>query len=217
MLNLESWTVFLTAALALAFSPGPGMMYVLSRTISGGRSTGIISTFGTAFGGSVHVFGAAIGVSTILATSKTAFEIIKYLGVLFLIYLGIKIIYSSLKTKNIILSSSEKKQEYKSVFYQGALSEILNPKTAIFFIAFVPQFINPSSSLSPFYQFLILGFIIIIFNTIPDFLIAFFSKPIKKIWERNKNIRIYQQVISGLFLIGLGVYIAITISLPKSL
>jgi threonine/homoserine/homoserine lactone efflux protein len=145
MLDFQGWLLFLSAALALAFTPGPGMLYVLSRTISGGRSAGVVSTLGAASGGMVHVFGAALGTSAILATSAVAFTIVKYLGAVFLVFLGVRMILSAVKEGGSAMSlrQSEKPVEIKSTFYQGVISEVLNPKTAIFFLAFIPQFIQP--------------------------------------------------------------------------
>jgi len=198
MLDFQTWTTFLSAALALAFAPGPGMFYVLSRTISGGKSAGIASTFGAATGGVIHVFGAAIGVSAILATSAIAFTVVKYLGAIFLIYLGIKMCLSAFKDieLNEALGSPEQKVELKSAYYQGVISEVLNPKTAMFFFAFIPQFVNPASG-DIFLQFTLLGIIVVMLNTIPDFIISFLSKPISQLWRTSKSFRKQQQIISG--------------------
>ncbi|MGH1486010.1 MAG: LysE family translocator [Cellvibrionaceae bacterium] len=211
MLNTETWIIFLTASMALAFAPGPGMLYVLSRTISGGKPVGIASTLGAAGGGLIHVFGAAIGVSAILATSALAFTIVKYLGAIFLIYLGIKMIIAACSNNDLkpILKNSNKKGEIKSAFYQGVISELLNPKTAIFFLAFIPQFIRPEDGYI-FAQFFLLGIIVVVLNIIPDFLIAFFSKPIEKLWNSSNKFRIGQQATSGVCLIGLGIYLALS-------
>lgn len=211
MLDIETWFIFFAAALALAFAPGPGMLYVLSRTISGGRSAGIASTFGAAVGGSIHVFGAAIGLSTLLATSALAFAFVKYLGAVFLIYLGLKLIYSGFRYEGMDLKFTEtqKKQNTRSAFYQGILSELLNPKTAIFFLAFIPQFVRPSDGYV-FGQFVLLGIIVVLLNSIPDFLIAFFSQPIEKLWASSKKFRVAQQLSSGICLIGLGAYLALS-------
>lgn len=221
MLNFETWVVFISASLALAFAPGPGMLYVLSRTLSGGTSVGVASTLGAASGGLIHVFAAAIGVSAVLASSATAFMVVKYLGAAFLVYLGLKMIYSASKQLGEVIpvssdestneSAQEKaernKSEIKPAFYQGIVSEVLNPKTAVFFLAFIPQFITPEAG-GVFSQFLVLGVVVVLLNTIPDFLIAFFSKPIEKLWKSNQKFRIGQQLVSGVCLLGLGAYLA---------
>lgn len=216
MLDFETWIIFMSASLALAFAPGPGMLYVLSRTISGGKTVGIASTLGAASGGLIHVFGAAIGISAVLATSAIAFTIVKYLGAVFLIYLGLKMIYSAFNKVDMKfpLCKGERKEEIKSAFYQGIISEILNPKTAIFFLAFIPQFIRPSDGYI-YSQFIVLGMIVVVLNAIPDFFIAFFSKPIEKLWNSSSKFRVGQQVTSGICLVGLGAYLAMSGSNKK--
>lgn len=211
MLDFQTWIIFISAALALAFAPGPGMLYVLSRTILGGKSVGIASTLGAACGGIVHVFFAALGVSAILATSAFAFTIVKYVGAIFLIYLGLKMILSACKSIDfsIVKRKEDNKVEIKSAFYQGIISEILNPKTAIFFLAFIPQFIQPVEG-NLFGQFLVLGMVVVIFNTIPDFLISYFSKPIEHLWNTSITFRKAQQASSGVCLVGLGIYLALS-------
>ena len=221
MLDTQTWIIFIYSALALAFAPGPGILYVLSRTISGGRSAGIASTVGSAGGGMLHVFAAAIGVSALLATSAIAFSIVKYLGAAFLIYLGITMIISARNAKQSDMAETEaelkseqknqkkKKEEFRSLFYQGMISEVLNPKTAVFFLAFIPQFVTPETG-DVFNQFLILGTIVVILNTLPDFLISFFSKPIERLWQTSLRFRKVQQATSGACLIGLGAYLALS-------
>jgi threonine/homoserine/homoserine lactone efflux protein len=211
MLDAQTWIVFITSALALAFAPGPGILYVLSRTISGGRSAGISSTIGSASGGMVHVFAAALGVSTLLASSAIAFSIVKYLGAAFLVYLGVTMVISAIRTNKLETIPQEPQQKtnvtFSSLFYQGAISEILNPKTAIFFLAFIPQFVQIETG-NIFSQFLLLGTIVVILNTLPDFLICFFSKPIEQLWKTSLRFRKTQETISGACLIGLGIYVA---------
>ena len=213
MLDTQTWIIFVSSALALAFAPGPGMLYVLSRTISGGKSAGIASTIGSAGGGMIHVFAAALGVSALLATSAIAFSIVKYLGAAFLIFLGIKMIIAALTTKKQNITPEKIKKEtednFNSLLYQGMISEMLNPKTAIFFLAFIPQFVQAEAG-NVFGQFLLLGTIVVIFNTLPDFIISFFSKPIERLWQTNSTFRKSQQSLSGVSLVGLGVYLAIS-------
>ncbi len=211
MLSVETWIIFLTAALALAFAPGPGMLYVLSRAISGGRPAGIASTLGAAVGGIIHVFGAALGISAILATSAVAFMIMKYLGAIFLIYLGVKMIYAAYVAgkQEHVVRVNENATCTKSAFYQGIVSEFLNPKTAIFFLAFIPQFVQPETG-RVFGQFMILGIIVVLLNSIPDFLISFFSTPVERLWKSNTRFRLGQQYVSGTCLVGLGVYLAVS-------
>lgn len=209
MMDFNTWLLFVSASLALAFSPGPGMLYVLSRTLAGGKAVGVASTLGAAMGGLIHVVGAAIGISALLATSALAFTLVTYVGAGFLIYLGLKMLLSAFRhtASQTPITSLDGKIAIKSAFNQGVISELLNPKTALFFLAFIPQFIHPDNG-PVFFQFIVLGLIVVILNTLPDFLIAFLSKPIARLWNTHSRFRRAQQVTSGACLIGLGVYLA---------
>jgi len=210
MLDLNTWILFIAAALGLAFAPGPGMLYVLSQTMSGGKSAGLASTLGASAGGIFHVFAAAFGISAILASSALAFSLVKYLGAAFLIYLGLKMLYSAYKGNSIkVQVSKERKVNFKSVFLQGILAEALNPKTAIFFLAFIPQFVSVNEG-AIFGQFILLGMIVVVVNAIPDLMIVLFSKPVEKLWKNNARFRIIQEATSGIALMGLGVFLALS-------
>jgi len=222
MLDLSTWILFLSAAFALAFAPGPGMLYVLSRTMTGGKSAGLASTFGASVGGLLHVFAAALGVSAILATSALAFSLVKWVGAAFLIYLGLKMLYSALKGDlqslpkgNEAKAGATTQSNFKAAFLQGILAEALNPKTAIFFLAFIPQFVQPETG-SVFSQFVVLGILVVAINAIPDFLIVGFSKPVEKLWNSSYRFRITQQSLSGSCLMGLGAYLALADNNPIS-
>lgn len=215
MLDLSAWLLFLTAAFGLAFAPGPGMLYVLSRTMTGGKAAGLASTFGTSIGGLLHVFAAALGVSAILATSALAFSLVKWIGAAFLIYLGLKMLYAAFKGDLQSLPQDNKadatasQSSFKSTFLQGIMAEALNPKTAIFFLAFIPQFVQPEAG-SVFSQFVVLGVLVVTINTIPDFLIVGFSKPVERLWNSSYRFRVTQQSVSGSCLVGLGAYLALS-------
>src|SRR6267142_3538073 len=141
MLDAQRFYLFFIAALVLAVTPGPGIFYVLARTLAGGRREGILSSFGTFAGGMFHVFAAALGISAILAASAVAFHTVKYAGAAYLVWLGIRMI----RTRNaeMVVSAS---QPARGAFRQGILTEVLNPKTALFFLSFIPQFIAPERS-----------------------------------------------------------------------
>src|SRR5437879_2239976 len=144
-------SLFLGAALLLAITPGPGIFYVLARTLAGGRREGIESSLGTFFGGLFHVFAAALGVSAILAASAVAFHTLKYAGAAYLVWLGIRMI----RSRNADMPTAGMVPAQGS-FRQGILTEALNPKTALFFLSFIPQFISAARG-HIFSQFLLLG------------------------------------------------------------
>src|SRR5258706_4100766 len=137
MIDSHHFLLFLAAALVLAITPGPGIFYVLARTVAGGRREGIESSLGTFFGGLFHVFAAALGVSAILAASTVAFHTVKYAGAAYLVWLGIRMI----RTRNAEVPA-EAAAPGQGSFRQGILTEALNPKTALFFLSFIPQFIS---------------------------------------------------------------------------
>lgn len=204
MPNLHSFGLFLAAAFLLAITPGPGIFYVLARTLAGGRREGILSSCGTLLGGLVHVFAAALGVSAILAASALAFSVVKYAGAAYLIYLGMRMI----RSRNLALTLGANPSAPRSgAFRQGILTEVLNPKTALFFLSFIPQFIHPQSG-HVFMQFVALGVVSVALNTSADVVVAFLAGSLgRKLTSSARLIR-GQRVASGLAMIGLGVYVA---------
>ncbi len=201
---MNDYWIFITSAFILGITPGPAIFYILMRSIKGGRKDGYMSIFGTTTGDLVHVLFAALGISSILAMSSIAFAIIKYAGASYLIYLGIRMIFSkNTDTSNInntnIFSST-------SPFKQGIITEVLNPKTALFFLSFIPQFINLNQPV--FIQFLILGGVVVIMNTTVNIFIATFSSKLKVTIQRKTEIHKGFQIIPGFGLVSLGFYIA---------
>lgn len=205
MIEPSSFLVFLAAALTLALIPGPGMLYVLARTLRSGRREGVLSTAGTGVAGLLHTLAAALGLSAILATSAVAFAVVKWLGVAYLIYLGIKTIL----TKGSFVDDIrlERPASSKGALRQGVVAEILNPKTALFFLAFLPQFIDPTGSL--FWQFLLLGSITTLLTSGIDLVVAFAAGPLSDFLKRSRRLQRIQRYGSGGALIGLGVYVAV--------
>src|ERR1700724_4815373 len=161
MIDPHRLALFLAAALLLAITPGPGIFYVLARTLAGGRCEGILSSLGTFAGGMFHVLAAALGVSAILAASAVAFHTVKYAGAAYLVWLGIRMI----RTRNAEITLTTAPS--LGAFRQGIFTEALNPKTALFFLSFIPQFIAPERG-HVFVQFVILGAISVLLNTAAD-------------------------------------------------
>ncbi len=128
MPDWASLGVFFLAALALAVIPGPGMLYVLARTVRGGRREGILSTLGTSVAGLFHTLAAALGISVILATSAVAFTVVKWLGAAYLIYLGLKLLFGREVEAEVVQLPK------RGASIQGVVTETLNPKTALFFL-----------------------------------------------------------------------------------
>jgi threonine/homoserine/homoserine lactone efflux protein len=139
--------LFLTAALLLAIAPGPGMLYVLARSLAGGRSEGVLSALGTFLGGMVHVLAAALGVSVLLARSAMAFATVKYAGAGYLCVLGVRMILDARKQDGLPPDEflAVTGMSARNPLWQGLATEVLNPKTALFFLSFIPQFVTRGS------------------------------------------------------------------------
>jgi threonine/homoserine/homoserine lactone efflux protein len=203
MIERTHFALFIGAASLLALTPGPGILYVLGRTLHGGKGEGVQSAIGTFFGGVFHVLAAALGLSSILLTSATAFEIVRYAGALYLIYLGISIIRN--RSAKLITPSQAGRSERN--FVQGIVTEVLNPKTALFFLSFIPQFVAPGKGHITL-QFLFLGTISVFLNTAVDFIVVWFAAPIARRFAGSPNFIRKQRTASGVGMIGLGVYVA---------
>lgn len=201
MPSLAHLTIFCTAACLLAISPGPGMLYVLARSLQGGRKVGLASSFGTALGGLFHVAAAALGLSLVLAQSAVAFALVKYCGAAYLIYLGVKTLLA--KEEGLPQEAAPAKG---SPFWQGVLTEVLNPKTALFFLAFIPQFVDHDAALVP--QFLLLGTISVALNTSADLAVVLATVPLSRRLKESAVWRRRQRKATGAVLIGLGGYVA---------
>ncbi len=208
MIDAHRFSLFLGAATLLAVAPGPGMLYVLARTLAGGRREGVLSCLGTCLGGLAHVMAAATGLSLVLATSATAFTLVKYSGAAYLIYLGVRMIVSARENLDAEIEIPDG-QARRNPFWQGIATEVLNPKTAIFFLAFIPQFVNRTSG-GVFWQFLLLGTITVALNTSCDLIVTFMAAPIGARLRSSAVLRRRQRAATGLTLIGLGAFVAMS-------
>jgi threonine/homoserine/homoserine lactone efflux protein len=207
MIETQKLALFLTASVVLAATPGPGMLYVLSRTLAGGKREGILSSFGTFLGGMVHVVAAAGGLSIVLATSALAFSLVKFAGAGYLIYLGCKLMFNAerdLGPDKLVVAAGR-----GSPFVQGIVTEVLNPKTALFFLSFIPQFV-PRGGNHVFAGFLLLGFISVSLNTLGDLLAVALAAPLKQLFTRSRRAQIRQRQASGAAMIALGTYVAVS-------
>lgn len=198
--------LFVIAATTLLIIPGPAVLYIVARSIDQGRKAGLVSVLGVSLGGSVHVLAGAIGVSAILMTSATAFNVVKYLGAAYLIYLGCKTLFSATESSASEIPTVPRKKLTK-IFYESVIVEVTNPKTALFFLAFFPQFISPSAGSVPV-QFLLLGAVFITLAFISDALYAVLAASIRK-WILGSKVNTkLQNRITGYFYILLGVFSA---------
>ncbi len=201
-IDAHRFALFFAAALILAITPGPGIFYVLARSLAGGKWEGIQSALGTFVGGLFHVFAAALGISAVLAASAVAFHTVKYAGAAYLVWLGIRMI----RTRNAEMTV-ESAPPSQGALRQGIFTEALNPKTALFFLSFIPQFIAPERS-QVFLQFIVLGAISVALNTAADLVVVALAAPLERKLKSSIRFRRNQRVASGLGMIGLGAYVA---------
>src|SRR5579859_631293 len=202
MIDPHKFVLFVAAAFVLAITPGAGIFYVLARTLAGGRREGVESSLGTFVGGLFHVTAAALGISAILAASAVAFHTVKYAGAVYLVWLGIRMIRSRNE------EMPEKTEAPRGgAFRQGIFTEALNPKTALFFLSFIPQFIAPERG-HVFWQFVVLGIISVAMNTAADLLVVYLAAPLERKLKESARFRRGQRVASGAGMIGLGAYVA---------
>lgn len=203
MFDAHRLLLFLAAALLLAITPGPGIFYVLARSLAGGKREGILSSLGTFVGGLFHVFAAALGLSAILAASAVAFHTVKYAGAAYLVWLGIRMI----RTRNAEMTV-EAVGPSNGAFRQGILTEMLNPKTALFFLSFIPQFVAPGHG-HLFLQFALFGSISVGLNTAADLVVVGLASPLERKLKNSMRFRRRQRTASGIGMIGLGAYLAL--------
>lgn len=209
MFNSTRLFLFLGAAVLLAIAPGPGMLYVLARCLAGGKREGVLSALGTFLGGVVHVFAAALGVSVILARSALAFSAVKYVGAAYLCFLGVRMILDARKKEAFSAEDSRAASGVASrnPLWQGVATEVLNPKTALFFLSFIPQFVNRSAG-HVFLQFVLLGTVSVVLNTSADLIVILLAGPLGNKIRSSSVFRRRQRTVTGAIMIGLGTYLA---------
>lgn len=208
MFGIINFEAFLLAGIILNLTPGADTIYILGRSISQGKKAGIISAIGISTGAIVHCLFAALGLSIILTQSALAFEIVKYVGAAYLIFLGIKMLISK-PNKNFKLKNNYEKVNYIKIYISGVFTNILNPKVALFFLAFLPQFINHEHAQN-FIPFVILGFTFVFTGTIWGFALACFSSKLFDKIRANYKIKKRLNTISGGIFITLGIKLAST-------
>lgn len=208
MPDLAQLALYFAAALVLAVTPGPGIFYVAARTLAGGRAEGLASSFGTGLGGTVHVLAGGIGVSAIVLASAEMFTALKLLGAAYLVWIGFRTIQSARRDMTIGARAAPPIGPRRA-FREGVVVEALNPKTAAFFLAFIPQFVDPAAGQVAL-QFVMLGLVSVALNTLADVVVAFAASGIREgATARPALIRRLREG-SGAAMIALGVGLALT-------
>jgi threonine/homoserine/homoserine lactone efflux protein len=206
MVDFSELYFFIGATLALLLIPGPAVLYITARSASQGRVAGLVSVLAIETANFLQAVAAALGLSAILLSSALAFNIVKYLGAAYLIYLGIR----KLLTREHQGKDEEVQRESLSrIYWQGFLVNILNPKTALFFFAFLPQFVNPEKG-NVTAQSLILGAIFVGCAIVTDSMYALLASSLAGRLKGNQNFQKGQQYFAGLVYIGLGIATALT-------
>ena len=205
MLGITNFTTFIIACILLNITPGSDTMYILGRSISQGRKAGILSVLGISAGCLTHTLLAAFGLSFIVAQSELAFNIIKYLGAAYLFYLGIRMIFTA-ATNSFQLD--EKPMDERKIFISGLITNVLNPKVALFFLAFLPQFVNAEVAGNPL-PFLLLGLTFTTTGTLWCLCLAFFASMLSTRIRQNPSIKKWLDRVTGVLFIGLGIKLAL--------
>ena len=210
MINPDFLFSFLIASFLMAVAPGPSNAFLMAQTFANGRTAGMQSAFGFALGGVVHTFFAVIGLSAILKASPAAYSAVQYAGAAYLCYLGFMMIKSTLKnTATSTQTQSEDKPHVSTakksnVMFQAMMTEVLNPKVALFFIAFIPQFVDPSLSSATF-QLAFFGLLYPIFAFPIDCTYIYFGDKIAQFFRQHPNSQLWIDRVTGMIFIALAI------------
>jgi RhtB (resistance to homoserine/threonine) family protein len=207
MFGITHFGTFLLSGILMNIAPGADTLYILGRSISQGKKAGIMSALGISTGSLVHTFLAAFGLSVIISQSETAFMFIKYAGAAYLVFLGIKNIFSKKDKGTFQLQHEKTTIQYRKIYFSGVLTNVLNPKVALFFLAFLPQFIDPSYAKN-YISFLILGITFTITGTLWCLLLAVYSSKLSSHLAKNYHIKTLIDRIMGFVFISLGIRLA---------
>ena len=203
---IELLIPFFAATLAFAILPGPAILYTAAQTIACGRRGGLFAVFGIHVGGAVHVVAAAAGLSAVFAHVPEAYAILKIVGAIYLVWLGIQILRS--KAGGSVPGVAQKGQ--RRAFLDSVLVEVLNPKTALFFIAFLPQFVDPTAGWALWLQFIVLGTIVNLAFSTADVVTVFVTNRMVRLVTQSSLGERLARWFSGSILVGLGVHLAIS-------
>jgi threonine/homoserine/homoserine lactone efflux protein len=206
-MSIHNFLFFAFASLMLNITPGNDMMYVASRSTGQGTKAGIVSAFGIMAGCMVHTMAAVVGLSAIIARSATAFNLIKWLGAAYLVYLGVKSLMN--KRKSFQITKRTEIVSLRRIFWQGVITNVLNPKVALFFLAFLPPFIDIKSA-HPQWQILFLGIWFDCSGTVVNIIVAILFGRLGNWLARSPRFIRIQEKITGLLLIGLGIKVGFT-------
>ena len=198
MPETRALAVFALASLALAVVPGPAVLYIVAQSVPGGRRAGVVSALGISTGGLFHVLAAVIGLSAILAASAEAFTVVKLLGAAYLVWLGIR----TLLSRDERIGGRAVEPTLGRTYRRGVVVNVLNPKTALFFLAFLPQFVDPDGSTRG--QLAVLGIVFVVIALTSDLVWALVAGTAGGMLRRSRTFLRVQRYVSGTIFVGLG-------------
>lgn len=208
MFDAATLALFIAAALALLVTPGPAVLYIVTRSIDQGRLAGIVSVLGISTGALIHIAAAALGISALLLSSALAFAVVKYLGAAYLIYLGIRTL---LRPNHAAQEAGPPPQrELARIYTQGVLVNALNPKAALFFFAFLPQFVDPALATPVTAQIVLLGGLFVVLGVCSDGMYALLAGSLGHWLRGNLRFLSIQRYVSGSIYIALGIGTALS-------
>jgi len=211
MTDPSTLALFMLASLALAVVPGPAVLYIVAQSIDQGRSAGLVSALGIGTGGLVHVVAATIGLSSLLASSATAFTIVKYAGAAYLIVLGVRRL---LTREQVDDESTRPPRARRRIYRDGVIVNVLNPKTALFFLAFLPQFVDPEAGM-PALQIVFFGLVFVALGLVTDGCYALLAGTAGNWLRASRGWYAVRRYVSGSVFIGLGLAAAFSGSRQK--
>jgi threonine/homoserine/homoserine lactone efflux protein len=205
MFGIHDFSIFLASCILLNLTPGPDTLYILGRSMAQGRSAGVASALGISTGSVVHTFAAAFGLSALLATSASAFLAVKLAGAAYLVYLGARMLFR--RTAEAAIPSGFSSAGFAAAWRQGMITNLLNPKVALFFLAFVPQFIATDSP-AKFTAFVLLGLTFVTTGTLWCLCLAWLSSMFSARLQKSRSLSDLLNRTAGAVFVGLGVRLA---------
>ena len=206
MLGIHDFRLFALSGLILNITPGPDTLYILGRTVAQGRRAGLLSVLGISSGVLVHTFAAAVGLSALLVGSATAFTAVRYAGAIYLVYLGTRLIFAPASNSPADNPRPPASSSW-GIYRQGMLTNVLNPKVALFFLAFLPQFVDPASSRRTF-AFFALGLVFVLSGTLWCLALVYSAATLSRRFREQPSAGKWLNRISGTAFIGLGLKVA---------
>ncbi|WP_158934052.1 LysE family translocator [Burkholderia sp. S171] len=213
MLGITGFTLFIVAVMLLSVTPGPDTAYIVGRSVAQGRGAGVVSALGIALGCIVHTLACAFGLTALLAASVTAFTVVKFAGAIYLIYLGVRLIFAkpaAAKTRNEQSEATRVRAAPKSLqqlFTQGFVTNVLNPKVVLFFVSFIPQFVAVDSAHKTL-AFLALGFVFVLVSTFWNTFVAWIAGSVTKRFSGKPSVKLWLDRVVGSAFVGLGIKLA---------